>query len=52
MWPYMQGVSTPPNELTEHIFDLVKADKVDDEEMPAYSAVTRRLGFGKNILSI
>jgi Fe-Mn family superoxide dismutase len=40
------------NELNEHIFDLVKDGKVDHEERPAYSQLTRRLGFGKKILSI
>ena len=34
------------------MFDLVKDGKVDHEEMPAYSELTRRLGFGQKILSI
>jgi len=45
-------MSPPPNKLNEHIFDLVKDGKVDHEEMPACSELTRRLGFLKNILSI
>ena len=40
------------NELNDHIFDLIKDGKVDHEGMPAYSELTSRLGFGKNILSI
>ena len=40
------------NELNEHIFDLVKDGKMDHEERPVYFQLTRRLGFGKNILSI
>ena len=47
-----KGDVTATNELNKHIFELVKDGKVDHEEMPAYSELTRRLGFGKNILSI
>ena len=35
------------NEFNEYIFDLVKDGKVDHEGRPAYSQLTRRLGFGK-----
>ena len=43
-----KGYVTATNELTEHIFALVKDGKVDHEEMPAYSELTRRLGFEYN----
>ena len=46
------GYVTATNELNEHIFALVKDGKVDHEEMPAYSELTRRLGFERKILSI
>jgi hypothetical protein len=36
----------------ESIFRSFKDGKVNHEEMPAYSELTRRLGFGKKILSI
>ena len=47
-----EGYVNATNELNEYIFDLVKDGKVDHEEMPAYSELTRRLGFGQKILSI
>ena len=43
-----KGYVTATNELNEHIFALVKDGKVDHEEMPAYSELTRRLGFEYN----
>lgn len=43
-----KGYVTATNELNEHIFALVKDGKVDHEEMPAYSELTRRLGFEQN----
>ena len=47
-----EGYVNDTNELNDHIFDLIKDGKVDHEEMSAYSELTRRLGFGKTILSI
>jgi Fe-Mn family superoxide dismutase len=43
-----EGYVKASNELNEHIFALVKDGKVDHEEMPAYSELTRRLGFEYN----
>lgn len=43
-----EGYVAATNALNEHIFDLVKDGKVDHEEMPAYSELTRRLGFEQN----
>ena len=47
-----KGYVTATNELHEHIFALVQDGKVNHEEMPASSELTRRLGFGRKILSI
>ena len=47
-----KGYANAINELKEHIFDLVKDGKVDRVEMPAYPELTRRLEFGKKILSV
>ena len=41
---YVNGV----NELNEKIADVLKDGKVDKEEVPAYSELTRRLGFEYN----
>src|SRR6266446_10188590 len=41
---YVKGV----NELNERIADVLKDGKVDQEEFPAYSELTRRLGFEYN----
>jgi Fe-Mn family superoxide dismutase len=41
---YVKGV----NSLNAKIADLLKDGKVDQEEMPAYSELTRRLGFEYN----
>ena len=46
MAPY-EGYVNATDELNEHIFDLVKDGKVDHEKMPAYSELTRQLGFWK-----
>ena len=43
-----EGYVKETNRLTEKIWDLVKDGKVDQEEMPAYSELTRRLGFEYN----
>jgi Fe-Mn family superoxide dismutase len=36
------------NTLNEHIVDNLEDGNVDQEEMPAYSELTRRLGFKYN----
>src|SRR5437870_3733716 len=41
---YVKGV----NELNEKIAEMLKDGKVDQDEFPAYSELTRRLGFEYN----
>src|SRR5438874_2733898 len=43
-----EGYVTNTNTLTEKIAELLKDGKIDQEEMPAYSELTRRLGFEYN----
>jgi Fe-Mn family superoxide dismutase len=43
-----EGYVTNTNVLNEKITDFLKDGKVDHEEMPAYSELTRRLGFEYN----
>ena len=43
-----EGYVKETNKLTEKISDFLKDGKVDQEEMPAYSELTRRLGFEYN----
>lgn len=43
-----QGYVKETNKLTEKITEFLKDGKVDQEEMPAYSELTRRLGFEYN----
>jgi Fe-Mn family superoxide dismutase len=43
-----QGYVKETNRLTEKISDFLADGKVDQEEMPAYSELTRRLGFEYN----
>jgi Fe-Mn family superoxide dismutase len=43
-----EGYVTNTNTLTERIADILSDGKVDQEEMPAYSELTRRLGFEYN----
>jgi Fe-Mn family superoxide dismutase len=43
-----EGYVTETNRLTEKIREFLKDGKVDQEEMPAYSELTRRLGFEHN----
>src|SRR5215216_7567964 len=43
-----EGYVTETNRLTERIAEFLKDGKVDHEEMPAYSELTRRLGFEYN----
>jgi len=42
------GYVNETNRLTEKIAELIKTGKVDQEQMPAYSELTRRLGFEYN----
>ena len=43
-----EGYVKETNRLTEKIWDFLKDGHVDQEEMPAYSELTRRLGFEYN----
>jgi Fe-Mn family superoxide dismutase len=43
-----QGYVKETNKLTEKISEFLADGKVDQEEMPAYSELTRRLGFEYN----
>ena len=43
-----EGYVKETNRLSEHIAAFLKDGKVDQEEMPAYSELTRRLGFEYN----
>ncbi|HLL77605.1 MAG TPA: Fe-Mn family superoxide dismutase [Pyrinomonadaceae bacterium] len=43
-----QGYVKETNKLTEKISEFLADGKVDQEEMPAYSEMTRRLGFEYN----
>ena len=43
-----QGYVKETNKLTEKISEFLKDGKVDQEEMPAYSELTRRMGFEYN----
>jgi superoxide dismutase, Fe-Mn family len=43
-----EGYVKETNKLTEKIGEHLKDGKVDQEEMPAYSELTRRLGFEYN----
>jgi Fe-Mn family superoxide dismutase len=43
-----EGYVTNTNTLTQRIADILADGKVDQEEMPAYSELTRRLGFEYN----
>ena len=43
-----EGYVKETNRLTEKIWDFLKDGRVDQEEMPAYSELTRRLGFEYN----
>ena len=43
-----EGYVTNTNTLTERIAAILSDGKVDQEEMPAYSELTRRLGFEYN----
>lgn len=43
-----EGYVKATNNLTERITEFIKDGKVDQEEMPGYSELTRRLGFEYN----
>lgn len=43
-----EGYVKAANELREQLADFMKRGKVDHEQMPAYSELTRRLGFEFN----
>jgi Fe-Mn family superoxide dismutase len=43
-----EGYVTQTNLLTEKISEFIKDGHIDQEEMPAYSELTRRLGFEYN----
>jgi Fe-Mn family superoxide dismutase len=43
-----EGYVKETNKLTEKISEFLKDGKVDQEEMPAYSELTRRMGFEYN----
>lgn len=43
-----EGYVKETNNLTERISEFIKDANVDQEEMPAYSELTRRLGFEYN----
>src|SRR6476469_8689873 len=43
-----EGYVKETNRLSEKIWDFLKDGHVDQEEMPAYSELTRRLGFEYN----
>jgi Fe-Mn family superoxide dismutase len=43
-----EGYVKETNNLTQRITEFIKDGKVDQEEMPAYSELTRRLGFEYN----
>src|ERR687887_1046291 len=43
-----EGYVKETNKLNEKISEFLKDGKVDQEEMPAYSELTRRLGFEYN----
>src|SRR6266536_1209906 len=43
-----EGYVKETNKLTERINEFIKDGNVDQEEMPAYSELTRRLGFESN----
>ncbi|HKY05200.1 MAG TPA: superoxide dismutase, partial [Blastocatellia bacterium] len=43
-----EGYVKETNRLTEKISEILKDGRVDHEEMPAYSELTRRLGFEYN----
>ena len=47
-----EGYVKETNRLNEKISELIQGGKVDREEMPAYSELTRRLGFEYNGMAL
>ena len=47
-----EGYVKETNRLNEKISELIRDGKVDREEMPAYSELTRRLGFEYNGMAL
>src|SRR5690349_15955107 len=47
-----EGYVKETNRLNEKISELIQDGKVDREEMPAYSELTRRLGFEYNGMAL
>ena len=45
-----EGYVEATNKLTERIADFLSDGKVDQEEMPAYSELKRRIGFEYNAM--
>lgn len=43
-----EGYVKSTNKLRAQLFSIIKDEKVDQEEMPVYSELTRRLGFEYN----
>lgn len=43
-----EGYVKATNKLRAQLFEIIKDEKIDQEEMPAYSELTRRLGFEYN----
>jgi len=43
-----EGYVRAANQLTAKIGEMLKDGQIDQEEMPAYSELTRRLGFEYN----
>lgn len=43
-----EGYVKATNKLRSQLFEIIKDKKIDQEEMPAYSELTRRLGFEYN----
>ena len=43
-----EGYVKAVNELNEKIMEMLKDGRVDQDEFPAYSELTRRLGFEYN----
>ncbi len=43
-----EGYVKAANQLTAEIYEMLKDGRIDQEEMPAYSELTRRLGFEYN----
>jgi Fe-Mn family superoxide dismutase len=47
-----EGYVQATNQLTTQIGEMLKDGRIDHEEMPAYSELTRRLGFEYNGMAL